>query len=548
MTLICKKCGAEKSEEEFSVNRARSSGRSSLCKLCEKEKNRASYERNAAARREYANAYNAQHKQQKSNYNKQYRAEHRDELIKHSRAWRKNNKPNRSEASKERARIKAREAYHTDPDFRARCLAYAKQYRSTHTEAVKALNAAYRHKHKLKLREYTKNYYESWKGTAAAKEVWARARAKHKDKRHERAAKRWAELRDLGGQPTAAFKEQLRNWQDGCCIFCNVKLTKVEAQNYLKTQEELEHMIPVAAGGTWFPYNLFLACGSCNHSKQNKLAYKEWNSKSIMSSTTFISEAARDALMKLCEEHNAEILLSGAIKLGQVEIFVISTFWCSSRTSAFETVTTIREKFPYAILIFDWEVWQRSAAVLNVCLAKAGLANRNFARELTLEIPTAAEAREFMTKWHLQGFLGGQWYFGLRNESDWLGMISLQQHAAHHELARVAFKGHIPGGLSKLIAASKKITPPAPILSYCDYRFGQGKGYEATGFTRQGETSGSYYYVNGTGMYNRLSYTKMEMAQKLDWFSVDLSERENAAINGLFHVEGLSQGKFILGP
>ena len=165
-----------------------------------------------------------------------------------------------------------------------------------------------------------------------------------------------------------------------------------------------------------------------------------------------------------------------------------------------------------------------------------------------VEAPNQEEAREFMDRWHIKGYLGGHWYVGLKNSvGEWAGMASFRNYEHEYELARMAFRNHVSGGISKIIQSFVRSMPEKkPILSYCDLRFGEGGGYIASGFETEGDTNYSYAYANGTGMYHRLKYSKEQMAIDLDWFDSDLTERQNARANGLIRIDGLPQRRFVL--
>jgi 5-methylcytosine-specific restriction endonuclease McrA len=54
--------------------------------------------------------------------------------------------------------------------------------------------------------------------------------------------------------------------QSGCCKWCNVELNG---------KYNIDHVVPIAKGGTNYPDNLVLACEHCNKSKGAKML-DEW--------------------------------------------------------------------------------------------------------------------------------------------------------------------------------------------------------------------------------------------------------------------------------
>ena len=201
------------------------------------------------------------------------------------------------------------------------------------------------------------------------------------------------------------------------------------------------------------------------------------------------------------------------------------------------------------LLTFDYEWLTRPAALANVATAKNGDAASIGARELDVEAPSREDARAFMDLWHVQGFSGGSWYVGLRRRDagEWVGMASFRRSEAGCDLTRLAFKGHVAGGLSRIVSAFLRTAPePGDLLTYADTRFGEGGGYVQAGFEPDGDTVPWYGYVHSVGVHSRQAYRKDSMAVLLDWFDPEWSEHRLARANGLWRLYGLPQKRFIL--
>ncbi|MBF0333652.1 MAG: HNH endonuclease [Alphaproteobacteria bacterium] len=69
-----------------------------------------------------------------------------------------------------------------------------------------------------------------------------------------------------------ALREQLRQTQCGKCYYCKAKLAG---------GGDIEHMTPLARGGTNMKRNLVLACFQCNREKHAKTVdeYRLWRQK-----------------------------------------------------------------------------------------------------------------------------------------------------------------------------------------------------------------------------------------------------------------------------
>lgn len=126
-------------------------------------------------------------------------------------------------------------------------------------------------------------------------------------------------------------------------------------------------------------------------------------------------------------------------------------------------------------------------------------------------------------------------------------MASFRRLGMAYELARLAFKNHISGGLSRIITTFMRAAPePGDLLTYADTRFGEGGGYAHAGFEPDGESTQWYGYVNGVRIHSRQAYRKDAMATLLDWFDPEWSEHRLARVNGLWRLHGLPQKRFIL--
>lgn len=92
-----------------------------------------------------------------------------------------------------------------------------------------------------------------------SKKNWARVYAQN--------SKRRARKMGAGGQHTPADIRRIYKAQKGKCYWCGVKVGKTY---------HVDHVIPLARGGTDGPENLVIACPDCNRHKHDKLPH-EWS-------------------------------------------------------------------------------------------------------------------------------------------------------------------------------------------------------------------------------------------------------------------------------
>jgi hypothetical protein len=79
------------------------------------------------------------------------------------------------------------------------------------------------------------------------------------------ANKRNAKKRENGGSYTYKDIAEIMVMQDGKCAYFHHCGTVLTPQN-----KEVDHIVPVSAGGSNNPYNIQVVCCACNHSKNTK--------------------------------------------------------------------------------------------------------------------------------------------------------------------------------------------------------------------------------------------------------------------------------------
>lgn len=555
LTQECAKCETVKPVTEFSRNKARKSGFSHLCRVCEREKNKSSYDKHAQKRREYATEYREEHKDEKSDYNKAYREAHREELNSYTKNWRLTHKAKRSPESLERQRQERKRRYAEDAAYKAEVKRRAKKYRDENPEKVKSAMRAWQQNNREHTREYMRQYRKTWKTPEEMKQYEKKARARYNKKHAAQKIIEGANRRSRRGELPGEFSNEhlywLFKWQDNKCFFCNIELN--EHDNH---ERPVEHIIPaVIEGSTNWPHNIVRSCGHCNYTRQNKFFSTEWmpEPKEVIPADRFHSTYCLGEMKKELEKNNVQYeVMADHILVGGRPIFMLSSFWMSSRVTPIETLETIRSKHPNSVMFFDHEWIKSKDAVSNIVLAKAGLSEQFGARELEVDIPTFDEAKEFMSKWHIQGFAGGTWIIGLRkpgikDDDSWRAMAIFRSTKNGYELSRMAFRAHVTGGLSRIISAFKKIVPEQKqIFSFCDLRFGDGGGYLATGFKSTGDSMPIIAYANCIGLFHWYIAKRQNLERRLDYYDPNLSEIENLRVNGVFRMTLLPRKKFIM--
>lgn len=125
---------------------------------------------------------------------------------------------------------------------------YKQDYYAANFEKIKEKNREYRQVNIEKI----KKYKQEW-GATNSEKISA---AQHRRRSYKRGN---------GGAYIVKDIEVIFNQQGGRCNACGKKLIR-----YNKKQYHIDHIIPLARGGSNNPENIQLLCPSCNLSKSNK--------------------------------------------------------------------------------------------------------------------------------------------------------------------------------------------------------------------------------------------------------------------------------------
>lgn len=131
-------------------------------------------------------------------------------------------------------------------------------WRERNPEADRARQVRYRQRHAAKLRANRKAFREAH--PERVREAYDKWRASHIEQERLRLATR----RALTGEADAALRDFIRELRESPCAYCGAT-----------DNIHIDHVIPLARGGTHTPENLAPACGSCNSSKGTK-PVDEW--------------------------------------------------------------------------------------------------------------------------------------------------------------------------------------------------------------------------------------------------------------------------------
>lgn len=200
------------------------------------------------------------------------------------------------------------------------------------------------------------------------------------------------------------------------------------------------------------------------------------------------------------------------------------------------------------IQVFEDEWLEKPEIVKSILAARVGnYQDRVYARKTKLREVASDASRRFYDANHIQGFAPGQTHLGLYVGEDLVAMASFGKRSHlfkgggedYVELIRFCnrLNTQVVGGLSKLLAHFRKSTSAA-ILSYCDTRLFNGKGYLSAGFELIRVSPPEYYYAKSGTRYSRFRFQKHKLPNLLDNFDPELSEGGNMRLNGYDRIYG----------
>lgn len=157
-------------------------------------------------------------------------------------------------------------------------------------------------------------------------------------------------------------------------------------------------------------------------------------------------------------------------------------------------------------------------------------------------------AAAFLESHHIQGFVSGSHYLGLRavDNDDLVAVMVLRSQGEDLLLARFATSVRVPGGQSKLVRFVERSLEYRNLITFADLEVSDGNLYEATGFVKSGELAPDYKYIFDGSRQHKFGF-RIERFRKDDalLFEDGLSERELALLNGIPRVWDAGKVRYI---
>ena len=223
-----------------------------------------------ACRRKYEQRWRHKNEDHVREYRRRYHVAHREAILARVQAWQKENREHKLEyqrlwylANQEERRAKQREWYEKNQD---KVRAYHEVNREKIAQKMKAWRA--------KNADVIWRYQQDWKEANAQhiRDYAKRYRQEKPEIKRISEASRRAAARRSTGHFTMRDVEALYAAQFGECVYCATDLSEAF---------EIDHIVPLARGGSNGPENIQLLCRRCNRMKHAKThdEFLAWLSK-----------------------------------------------------------------------------------------------------------------------------------------------------------------------------------------------------------------------------------------------------------------------------
>ena len=158
------------------------------------------------------------------------------------------------------------EAHRRHGPDREQILAQEREFRRANREKIKARADAWRKPRQAQLNARERERYENDPSVRAQRDAYGKEwRERNREKSRSYVRNRRARIKGNGGVHTANDIERLKVNQRGNCYYCATVLSVFH----------VDHVIPIARGGSNDSSNIVLACPRCNQTKADKLL-SEW--------------------------------------------------------------------------------------------------------------------------------------------------------------------------------------------------------------------------------------------------------------------------------
>jgi len=193
------------------------------------------------------------------------------------------------------------------------------------------------------------------------------------------------------------------------------------------------------------------------------------------------------------------------------------------------------------ISIFENEWINKNDIVKSILCSKLGeKQTKIFARKCVVKEVSKSDSKKFIDLTHIQGYVGCTISLGLFYNDELVSIMTFGKSRFNkkyeYEILRFSNKLYtqVIGGAGKIFSYFIKSYNPKSIVSYADRRYSVGKMYSAIGFTIDNMSKPNYFYFKPgeIDLYNRITFQKHKLSNKLEIFDEKLTESQNMFNNG----------------
>lgn len=233
-------------------------------------------------------------------------------------------------------------------------------------------------------------------------------------------------------------------------------------------------------------------------------------------------------------------------------IYWHSEIWGKYRDYHLSKTTELLNKNTQLIHIFDHEWINKKNIIQSIILNKLNpVSTKIYARKCKIKIVNNNDKSIFLGDNHIQGNCVSSTNIGLYYNEEMVAIMTFGKNRfkkdSSIELLRFCNKlnVNVVGGASKLFKYYIDNYNPSTIITFADRRYSLGKLYPVLGFEFHSFTKPSYFYWKNMKVYNRMSFQKHMLKDKLSTFDDNISEYDNMLLNGYNRVWDCGNYKFI---
>lgn len=258
------------------------------------------------------------------------------------------------------------------------------------------------------------------------------------------------------------------------------------------------------------------------HRKVITIKSNEYQLNHYFDTTNGVSEQEillRNYISKLCAEYKYSIQFNnrGILKGQEIDIYIPDiklgiefngSYWHSDefKDKKYHLNKTLEctKNGIRLVHIFDYEYIGDNINTTELFLKDLINPNKSIinARDCSVKEIDTSEAKSFLNKYHIQGYISAKVTIGILYKDELIGVMTFGDPrfsiVTEYELIRLAWKSGIivNGGSEKLFKYFTKKYNPESIISYCDISKFTGKVYSKLGFKYDGLSEPNYRWVN----------------------------------------------------